>query len=78
MLLPLLAQGVMWILGDASTGMFADFMRRYLNQEFKEAVINISLGVVAGAILLSILLSIVFPPKEVEGGEVEPAEEHGA
>ncbi len=75
MLLPLLAQGVMWAMGDASSGAFADFMRRYLNHEYKEAVINISLSVVAGAILLSILLSIIFPPKEVEGSEAESVEE---
>lgn len=78
MLLPLLAQGVMWAMGDASSGAFADFMRRYLNHEYKEAVINISLSVVAGAIVLSILLSIIFPPKEVEGSEAESVEEHEA
>lgn len=76
MLLPLIAQGVMWAMGDASTGAFADFMRRYLNHEYKDAVINISLSVVAGAIALSIILSIIFPPKETaEVQEVETEHE---
>lgn len=79
MILPVLAQGVMWMIGDGSTSAFAEFMRRYLNHEFKEAVINISLSVVAGAILLSIIVSIIFPPKEgSENGAPEEAEENEA
>lgn len=71
MLLPLIAQGIMWTMGDAGTGAFADFMRRYMNNDYKDAVINISLSVVAGAILLSILLSIIFPPKEEHAPETD-------
>lgn len=64
MLLPLIAAGVMMMLGEGSTSAFADLVRRYLNHEFQQAVINISLGVVAGAIFVSILISILFPPSE--------------
>lgn len=73
MMLPLIAQGLMMVVGDASTSAFADLLRRFLNHEFKDAVINISLGVVAGAIILSILISLFFPPAE-SGEKVENEE----
>ena len=72
MLLPLLGTGLMMAMGEGSTSAFADFLRRYNNHEFEQAVINISLGVVAGAILLSILISMVFPaPAEEVDAEEE-------
>ncbi|MEQ1604429.1 MAG: TerC family protein [Pyrinomonadaceae bacterium] len=66
MLLPLLSQGIMMALGEGSTSGFADLLRRYNNHEFEQAVINISLSVVAGAILISILVSLIFPAEEEE------------
>lgn len=72
MLLPLAAQGLMMAMGADSQSGFADLVRRYLNHEFEQAVINISLSVVAGAIVLSIIISLIFPPKETETSE--PAE----
>ncbi len=66
MLLPLLAEGLIMVLGDGGSG-FVNFLQRYKNHEFEQAVINISLGVVMGAIALSIILSLVFPAgKETE------------
>ncbi|MBK8465545.1 MAG: TerC family protein [Chloracidobacterium sp.] len=62
MLLPLLAQGVIMILGEGSTSAFAVFVQRYLNHEFEQMVINLSLGIVAGAIVISIILSLIVPP----------------
>ncbi len=62
MLLPLLAQGVIMVLGEGNSSAFAVFIQRYLNHEFEQTVINLSLGIVAGAILLSIVLSIIVPP----------------
>lgn len=70
MLLPLAAQGTMMLLGAENQGAFAVFVKRYLNHEFEQSVINISLGVVVGALLLSIILSLIFPPKH-EAGESE-------
>lgn len=70
MLLPLLAQGLIMILGDGNSSAFAVFVQRYLNHEFEQAVINLSLGIVAGAILLSIVLSIIVPPP-VEDDETD-------
>lgn len=71
MLLPLAAQGLIMVLGSENSSGFADLVRRYVNHEFEQAVINISLSVVIGAIFLSIILSLIFPPKEkpVEGDE---------
>lgn len=63
MLLPLVAQGSIMILGGDSNSAFAVFMRRYLNHEFEQAVINLSLGIVVGAILVAVILSLIFPHK---------------
>ncbi len=78
MLLPLIAQGLMIAMGEASPGQFADLLRRFLNHEFKDAVINISLGVVAGAIMISILISLIFPPAEDEEGAKGAGDENPA
>ncbi len=64
MLLPLIAHGVMMVVGEGSTSGFAVFLQRYLDGEFKQEVINLSLGTVAGAIALSIIISMIFPPAE--------------
>jgi len=71
MLLPLVAQGLIMVMGTDSTGAFGDIVRRYVNHEFEQTVINISLGVVISSIVLSIVLSLIFPPKHKpdEGGE---------
>lgn len=63
MLLPLVAQGSIMVLGSESEGAFAGFIRRYLNHEFEQSVINLSLGIVVGAIFVSVILSLIFPPK---------------
>jgi len=68
MLLPLLAEGLIMILGSSTTG-FAEFVRRYQHHEFEQAVINISLGVVVLAILCSIALSLIFPNADEEVSE---------
>lgn len=60
MLLPLIAEGVIMLTGP--TGAVGSFIQRYLNLEFKQEVVNISLAVVVSAITLSIILSLVFPP----------------
>ncbi len=70
MLLPLLGQGLIMVTGESDSGI-AHFLRRYLNHEFEQAVINISLGVVIGAIFLAIILSLIFPKKKKEETEEE-------
>jgi tellurite resistance protein TerC len=62
MLLPLIAEGALMIAGTSDSAVIT-FLRRYLNHEFEQAVINISLGVVVSAIMLSVILSLVFPRK---------------
>ncbi len=74
MLLPVIAQGLQMAMGEGGTSVFADLLRRYLNHEYEQAVINISLGVVAGAIFISIIASLLFPLADepmAEGGEEE-------
>jgi tellurite resistance protein TerC len=66
MLLPLIAEGLIMVLGENRDSGFGSLLHRYLNHEFEQQVINISLATVAGAILISIVLSLVFPAKEKE------------
>ncbi|MDQ6786166.1 MAG: TerC family protein [Acidobacteriota bacterium] len=67
MLLPLAAAGLATVLSNDSG--FAAFLQRYLQHDFEQTVINVSLGVVVGAIALSIIFSLLFPPKPEESGE---------
>lgn len=62
MLLPLLAQGILMAMGPESPGATADLIRGFLGHKYEQEVINISLSVVAGAIALSIIVSLLFPP----------------
>ncbi len=64
MLLPLLAHGLIIVMGEGSSSGLAVFLRRFLNHEFEQAAINISLAVVVGAITVSVILSILFPQKK--------------
>ncbi len=66
MLLPLLAAGLIMIVGDSGSSATGLFLHRFQSGEFDQAVINISLGVVVGAIVLSILFSLVFPQKNAD------------
>ncbi len=61
MLLPLLAQGLIMIMGEGSNSAFTAFLQSFLHHDFEQMFINISLGIVVGAIALSILLSLIFP-----------------
>ena len=71
MLLPLLAQGLIMVMGEGSNSTFAVFLQRYLHHEFEQIVINVSLGIVVGAIALSIILSLLFPPPKAEDDLIE-------
>ncbi len=64
MLLPLLAHGLIMVMGEGSGSGVAVFVQRFLNHEFEQATINISLAVVIGAIAFSIILSLAFPKKK--------------
>ncbi|CAN5624939.1 TerC family protein [soil metagenome] len=68
MLLPLFAEGLIMVMGEGSQSVLADFARRFVGGEFKQEVINISLGTVVAMLALSIILSIVFPSKK----KIEP------
>ena len=76
MLLPLLGSGLLLLMGDGSTNVFADFLRRYQSHEFEQELINISLSVVVLAIAFSIVLSLIFPkthePAIDDEGEEQP------
>ncbi len=61
MLLPLLAEGLIMVMGENNSSSFAELMRRYLHHDFEQLIINVSLGIVVGAIALSIMLSLLIP-----------------
>lgn len=63
MLLPLAAETSIYLLGEGSESSFAVLVRDYLEGDYKQQIINISLGIVAGTIFLSIILSLIFPVK---------------
>ncbi len=71
MLLPLLAEGLIMVMGDANTSPLAAFLRSYLNHDYKQMEINISLGVVVISLIISIILSLMIPPapKTLESNE---------
>ena len=64
MLLPLLAEGSIMLMGQNSDSAFSNFLHHYVNHDFDQAVINLSLAVVIGALILSIVFSLVFPKAE--------------
>lgn len=67
MLLPLAAAGLIIVLGQGNSSTFAVFLERYENHEFEQIVINISLGIVIGALLVSVILSLIFPQTKEAG-----------
>jgi tellurite resistance protein TerC len=71
MLLPLIAESIVRVFGADGNSAFGQFLQRYQNHEFSQTIINISLGVVVGAIALAIILSIIFPPKHSETEQIE-------
>jgi len=71
MLLPLIVGGLLLLMGEGSTGVFADMLRRYQahDEAIKQMVINISLSVVVLSIASAIVLSLIFPKKERPAGD---------
>ena len=63
MLLPLFAEGLLLLMGRDGSSAFGSLLERYLKHEFEQTVINISLAVVISSIALSIIISLIFPPK---------------
>lgn len=74
MLLPLLAEGLIMISGRESDSLFSNFLQRFLNHDYDQTVINFSLGIVVGALVLSIVLSLIFPPPLAAEAGKEDAE----
>ncbi len=74
MLLPLLAQGLIMLMGDANTSAFAGFLRSYLNHDYKQMEINISLAVVVISLVIAVILSLVISPAPKTEETVEEIE----
>jgi tellurite resistance protein TerC len=63
MLLPLFAEGLIMMEGEKGGSAFMSFLHRYLQHDYDQFVINLSLGIVVGAIVVSAILSVMFPHK---------------
>lgn len=63
MLLPLAAEGLIIAMGEGNNAVFTDFLQRYLHHEFEQTIINLSLAIVVGSILIAVVLSLIFPHK---------------
>ena len=74
MLLPLLAQGLIMILGENSSSSVAMFVQAYLSDHnlppneriYDQLIVNISLVTVIVTLALSIIISMIFPKKKEE------------
>jgi tellurite resistance protein TerC len=66
MLLPLLGSGLLKLIGEGGTSSFAVFLQRYHDHAYEQAVINLSLGIVVAALIVSVILSLIFPPHPAE------------
>jgi len=63
MLLPLVAEGILAVTGEGTSNTITIFLGNFKDGIYGQEVINISLLVVAGTIALSIILSLMIPPK---------------
>jgi hypothetical protein len=68
MLLPLLAEITLWFYGAGAPTPTAQFLHDFLDKKYNDSLITISLSVVVIALVLSVILSLIFParPKEDE------------
>ena len=66
MLLPLVAEGYVRVFGTNDGSALGQLVQRYQDKEFGQAIINISLGVVVGAIALAIIMSLILPQKKTD------------
>jgi tellurite resistance protein TerC len=66
MLLPLIAEGLILVTGENSQSVFTVFLQKYLHHDFEQTIINLSLGIVVAAIALSIVMSLIYPPRVEE------------
>lgn len=64
MLLPVIAEGLIMLIGQNNESAFSNFLHHFINHDFDQTVINLSLGVVIGALILSVVLSLIFPKAE--------------
>jgi tellurite resistance protein TerC len=69
MLLPLFAEGLIIVSERVDYPTLQGLLQRYREHEFEQTIINLSLGVVLGTLILSIILSLVFPPRTSEKDE---------
>jgi tellurite resistance protein TerC len=61
MLLPLVVEILLYINGHDKGSALTPFLESFHNGDYNQVMINISLGVVVSALVISVLLSLVFP-----------------
>lgn len=58
------------VIGRGSGSAIGNFTEKFLNGDFKQEVINVSLGVVVLAIAVSIVASLIFPTSKENEEEI--------
>jgi tellurite resistance protein TerC len=66
MLLPLVAEAVLWTNVFGAQSATSHFLHDFLEKKYNDEVITISLSVVVLTLILSIILSLIFPAKKSE------------
>ena len=66
MILPLVGEVLLMGLGQGSESAFSHFLHSYVKGDYNQTATFISLGIVAGTIALSIILSLLFPSQKTE------------
>src|SRR5690349_17749492 len=63
MLLPVLVNGLIMIVGDQSRSGFTEILQKSISEEYEPTILNISRFIVVGAILVSMMVSVILPHK---------------
>ncbi len=64
MLLPLLAEGTILGLGQGNESALSHFLHSYVKGDFNQTATFVSLGIVAAALIISIILSLIYSPQK--------------
>jgi TerC family integral membrane protein len=69
MLLPLFAEVLLWT--DLTGHDLTEILKNFLDKKYNDKIITFSLSVVAITILLSVVLSFIFPPAKAQSEEAD-------
>lgn len=77
MLLPLAAETTLWLYGKDAHTPLAQFLHDFIDKKYNDSLITISLAVVIVTLVLSVILSLIFPARKKETLPEEDEHEAG-